>query len=347
MSVTVRPLRPLLLSGLLLAGTAMTALSALPSAAAEGPKAVASIKPVHSLLAAVMEGIATPHLIVQGAASPHAYAMKPSDAAALQEADAVFWVGPDLETFLAEPLQTLAPQARHVTLQKADGLIRLSFREGGPFEAHAHDEAGHDQKHGHDHDHSHDHDHGHDHDDGHDHGHRHGAFDGHYWLDPQNARVFVEAMARSLAELDPAQADRYTANAGAAAARLEALTAEMRTILEPVKDRPFVVFHDAYQYLENRFDLTVAGSITVSPDVIPGAQRVAEIRDKVRELGATCVFAEPQFEPKLVEVVTENTPARAGVLDPLGSGIAAGQDHYFEMMRGNAAAIRDCLAESS
>jgi zinc transport system substrate-binding protein len=171
--------------------------------------------------------------------------------------------------------------------------------------------------------------------------------DGHYWLDPQNAIRFVERLAAELSALDPAHAETYRANATAAAQSIEDLAAEIDTVLAPVRDKPFLVFHDAYQYLETRFDLRVAGSITVIPDVMPGARRVSELREKVRDLGATCVFAEPQFEPRLVSVVVEDTPARSGVLDPLGSAVPAGVDHYSETMRANAQAIRDCLSEDS
>lgn len=333
----------------LLVAAGLAGLLAQPATAAEAPRVVASIKPVHSLVASVMQGIGTPHLLVAGAGSPHAYSLKPSDAQALQSADAVVWIGPDMETFLEGPLDSLAPQAARVALQETEGLIRLSFRETGPFEAHAHedDDHGHGHDDGHGHGHTHEHSHDHDHDHGDDHGHAHGAMDGHYWLDPVNAQRMVERIAETLAVIDPAHAARYAENAAATNARIDALVAEMSAVLAPIRERPFLVFHDAYQYLERRFDLTVAGSVTVSPEVIPGAQRVAEMRDKVRDLGATCVFSEPQFEPKLVQVVVEGTPARSGVLDPLGSALPDGAGLYFELMRDLADSLRNCLAESS
>ena len=157
----------------------------------------------------------------------------------------------------------------------------------------------------------------------------------------------VHEIEEALVAVDPANADTYAANAKALEARLDALTAEMAGILEPVKDRPFVVFHDAYQYLENRFGLRAVGSITVSPEVMPGAERVAEIKAKLRDLDAACVFAEPQFEPKLVSVVSEGTNAKPGVLDPLGAALEDGPDLYFQMMRDMAASFRDCLTPGS
>lgn len=345
--------------------TALLACSALglasaPASALEG--VVTSIKPVHSLVAGVMEGVAEPTLIVQGAGSPHTYALRPSEAAALEGASVVFWVGEGMENFLTGPLETLAGNATVVELAEAHDLVKLDYRSGGSFEAHDHgdhshggDAHGHDHSHGHAHDdhahgeghnHAHEeagaHDHGHDHG----HGHAHGAHDMHLWLDPQNAKAFVHEIEETLSRLDPDNAETYAANAEALEARLDALIEETNAALEPVRDRRFIVFHDAYQYFENRFGLAAAGSITVSPEAIPGAQRVAEIKARVEELGATCVFAEPQFEPRLVQVVTEGTPARAGVLDPLGADLADGPELYFELIGNMSSALTTCLAES-
>jgi len=348
------------------------------------PKVVASIKPVHSLVSAVMEGVGTPGLIVEGANSPHTYALKPSQAKLLEEADIVFWIGEDLETFLEKPVETVASKATSVELMDAHGVTKLGFRSGGAFEKHSHghddDDHDHGEKAGHD-DHDHDHDHGekagHDHDDhkhesaeahgdhdhdrddhdhtaakadhdDHDHeGHAHGAFDSHLWLDPQNAKAFVHEIAETLVKADPANAATYEANAEAVEARLDALTAEVAATLKPVQGRGFVVFHDAYQYFEKRFGLAAVGSITVSPEVMPGAARLGEIKEKVKESGAICVFAEPQFEPKLISVVTEGTNAKGGVIDPLGATLDDGPDLYFTLIRNMAGSIRDCLAEAS
>ncbi|MBN8243237.1 zinc ABC transporter substrate-binding protein ZnuA [Nitratireductor aquimarinus] len=304
---------------------------ALTGAFAADMQVVTSIKPVHSLVAGVMEGVGEPALILQGAGSPHTYSMRPSQARMLANADLVFWVGPGLEVFLEKPLETLAGEATQVALSDSEGLTLLEMREGGAFEAHSH---------GDDHD-----DHGHEaEEDGHDHAHDHGP-DAHLWLDPDNAKIMVSAIAEALSAADAENASAYAANAAALNERIAALQTELSAELEPVKDRPFIVFHDAYQYFEKQFGLAAAGSITVSPEIIPGAQRVDEIRTKVRELDAACVFAEPQFEPRLVEVVTEGTDAKSGVLDPLGAEIEDGKDLYFELMRGMAASLKTCLTK--
>ncbi|MDV6227117.1 zinc ABC transporter substrate-binding protein ZnuA [Nitratireductor aquimarinus] len=307
---------------------------ALTGAFAADMQVVTSIKPVHSLVAGVMEGVGEPALILQGAGSPHTYSMRPSQARMLANADLVFWVGPGLEVFLEKPLETLAGEATQVALSDSEGLTLLEMREGGAFEAHSH---------GDDHD-DHD-DHGHEaEEDGHDHAHDHGP-DAHLWLDPDNAKIMVSAIAEALSAADAENASAYAANAAALNERIAALQTGLSAELEPVKDRPFIVFHDAYQYFEKQFGLAAAGSITVSPEIIPGAQRVDEIRTKVRELDAACVFAEPQFEPRLVEVVTEGTDAKSGVLDPLGAEIEDGKDLYFELMRGMAASLKTCLTK--
>ena len=308
----------LLLSGLLVS-TAATA--------ADAPKVVVSIKPIHSLVAAIMQGVGMPDLIVDGASSPHTYALKPSNARSLQQAQLVFWVGPGMEAFLQKPLTALGSNATVVELDDAPGITKLKFREGGAFEPHD-DGDGHDA--------------GDEHADGHDHD--NGEFDTHLWLDPHNAKAMAAEITTSLVAADPANALTYEANQKTLNDKLDALDTEIASTVAPVKDKPFIVFHDAYQYFEHRYGVRVSGSITVSPETIPGAQRVAEIRSKVADLGATCVFAEPQFEPKLVNVVLEGTSAKSGVLDPEAATLPQGPDLYFDLMRDIASSLKSCLS---
>ncbi|HDZ73057.1 MAG TPA: zinc ABC transporter substrate-binding protein [Aurantimonas coralicida] len=307
---------------LLLLAAALSVLTSSAQAADAGsaPAVVASIKPIHSLVAGVMEGVGEPMLIVQGAGSPHTYRMKPSEAAALQSADVVFWAGAYLEAFLVKPLATLGADARNVELVDAPGVERLPLREGGAFETDAHedenaDEAAHDE-----------------------------AFDTHVWLDPVNAKAMVGAIEATLAAVDPAHAETYAANADKLEARLDGLIATIAGNLADVKGRPYIVFHDAYQYFERRFAMPAAGSITVSPETPPGARRIAELQAKVKAVGATCVFAEPQFEPALVDVVIEGTEAKADVLDPEGAALKDGPELYFELIGNLAASLKDCLS---
>ncbi|WP_267550846.1 zinc ABC transporter substrate-binding protein ZnuA [Rhizobium rhizogenes] len=305
-------------------------LACTAATAADAPKVVVSIKPIHSLVAAIMQGVGTPDLIVDGAASPHTYALKPSNARSLQQAQLIFWVGPGMEAFLEKPLTSLGSNATVVELDQAPGITKLKFREGGAFEPH---DDGDEPAAGENHAHAHG-----------DHDHDHGEFDTHLWLDPHNAKAMVTEITTSLVAADPANALTYEANQKTLNDKLDALDAEIVSTVAPVKDKPFIVFHDAYQYFEHRYGVRVSGSITVSPESIPGAQRVSEIHSKVADLGATCVFAEPQFEPKLVNVVLEGTSAKSGVLDPEAATLPQGPDLYFDLMRGIASSLKSCLS---
>ena len=335
----------------------LAAAGFLSTTALADVKVVASIKPVHSLVASIMEGAGSPEILVDGAASPHTYSLKPSQARSLADADVVFWVGPSLEPFLEKPLETIAEGSTSVALDDAPGLTLLEVREGGTFEAQDHDHEGHDDHAEHDHD---DHDHekheeaghegeGHDHYD-HDnekHAHEdhdgHHGFDPHIWLDPVNASAMADAIAASLQKADPENAALYAENLATLKTRLNALIEGVAPVVEPVKQKPFIVFHDAYHYFENRFGLSAAGSITISPEVSPGAARIAEIHEKVADLNAVCVFSEPQFVSSLVRTIIEGTDSRTAVLDPLGAELANGPDLYFALIGNLADSMADCL----
>lgn len=294
-------------------------LVAVPAVAA--PRVVASIVPVHSLVAGVMAGFGAPDVVVRGYGSPHTYQMRPSDAAKLARADVVFWVGRSMETFLQRYIAGLREGgARVVELGALDGLLRLPNRAGGLV----------DERRRHDDDHAAEH--------------APGAFDAHLWLDVDNAKIMVRAIARELAATDAANADAYRANGEMLVRRLDELDRELAEMLRPVGDRPFVVFHDAYRYLEHRYDLENVGSVTVSPDRMPSARRIDELRERMAALGVRCVFREPQFESALVRTIAEASGARVAVLDPTGSTREPGPQAYFALMRANAEAIVDCLS---
>lgn len=296
--------------------------------AAEPPQVVASIVPLHALAAAVMREVGEPSLLVPPGSSPHGFQLRPSDAKRLEGADIIVWVGDALETFLDKPLRNLARRARIVEAAKLPGVTLYSVRKGGVWDEH-------------------DHAHGHHH--GRDSKHAHAqAIDGHLWLDPTNGIVILRALAEALAERDPSRADRYRANAQEEIARIEALDRELAHKLASVKDKPFVVFHDAYQYFEKRYGLGAAGSITVSPERPPSAKRLAQLRKTIRERGAVCVFAEPQFPSPLVQSVAEGTGARAGTLDPVGAPpLRPGPDAYRSLLSNLAADLLRCLAPSA
>lgn len=288
---------------------------ALPALAADPPKVVASIKPLHSLAASVMDGVGKPSLLLRATASAHTYTLRPSDARAIEQTAVLFWIGPDYEAFMAKAVRGLPRKARVVTMSAAPGVTLLPTREGGVWAE----------------------------EDDHDHAQGDGEHDMHLWLDPVNAKAVARAMAAALAEADPANAERYQANAQALAARLDTLDKDLRARLAPVAHKPFVVFHDAYQYLEKRYGLTAAGSITVTPDRTPGPRRLSDLRRAIAERNTGCVFSEPQFTSALVGTVASGTHARAGVLDPVGAAIPEGKDAYFAMMGALADSFVGCL----
>ncbi|ANB02468.1 zinc ABC transporter substrate-binding protein ZnuA [Ectothiorhodospira sp. BSL-9] len=326
-----------------------------PVTASAAPQVVVSIPPIHNLVSGVMDGVGEPTLLVPAGASPHSYSMRPSDRRHMQSADVLVWVGPHLESFLERPIATLPDSVRKVTLLKDVDLTVHSGREGGVWEAHRHDhDHNHDENHAHGHDDhdQHKHTHGDDghHDEhghaegGHDHSHDHHV-DAHIWLSPDNAAAIVRHVADVMAEADPDNAGRYEENRDRMLSRLEALDDELKSRLAAVSDRPFIVFHDAYQYFEKHYGLTPAGSITVDPSRSPGAQRVRALRERIRESDAICVFTEPQFRPAIVETLTEGTGARVGELDPLGAELPAGEESYYQLLENLADSLVDCLGD--
>ena len=314
------------LTGLLLAGSLLTIPAAARAAAQAGvaPAVVATIKPIHSLVAGVMRGAGEPALLIRGAASPHSYALRPSGARALRRARLVFWVGEGLETALKRPLVSLLRRGALVTLSEAKGLILLPARRAGIHRARAWEAGGGNLKEAQA-------------GDG-------GGIDPHIWLDPQNAQHMARKIAAELSRVDPANAALYQKNAAALSQRLGSLTGEIRAELDPLAGAPYVVFHDAYRYFESRFGLSPAGAIAVAPGRRPGAKRLTLIRSTIRSLRVACILAEPQFTPRLAKMVMEGTGARLGVLDPLGADLKPGGDMYFSLMRRMTSSLRTCLA---
>jgi zinc transport system substrate-binding protein len=310
---------------------------------ADTPQVAVDIAPVHSLVARVMDGVGTPDLIIQPGASPHEYSLRPSEAAALQNANLVFWIGPDLTPWLTDTIETLAPDAAVTALMEVDGTIKLEFREGALFEAHAHeDDDDHvDEAHD-DHDEEARHD---DHDDeetGHE-GHGQGAHDPHAWLSPQNAMTWLNVIAGQLSAADPDNAGAYFTNAAAGRTEMEALIGEVIATLDPVRDGQFLVFHDAYQYFEMDFDFPASGAISIGDASDPSPARIAEIQDRIAEQGIDCVLAEPQFNPGLVATVLDGTEAGTGMLDPLGSDLEPGPALYSQLIRNLSTALAGCM----
>ena len=450
-------------------------------------KVVASIKPIHSLASYLMDGIAKPDLIVDGYASPHGFAMKPSHAKMLQDADIVFWVGEDLENFLEKPLNSIAKKAEKIELMDAKGIVKLKFRERNIFDDHDdhghgdhddhakkddHDDHGHGahafewaglfelkagtykwsfakvdgdyadpamkmvilsahdieeveeaaekllesetveakkdgellvaknnsyslnfdankdvsvfdvkitkngkyafftehmpfefeanehffkdlagkdlepiaqepESDGHDHGHG-EHakkDGGHDDHDGHE-GHHHCEFDPHIWLDPINASAILKEMTEHLIENDSKNASKYKNNLNKALKDIDKLTADVKSELN--QSVASIVFHDAYQYFEERFNVNILGAFTVNTDVMPGAEQLAEIREIIEHDNVACVFSEPQFNPDIIKAVAKDMNIKTGVVDPLGATLKPGKNLYFDLIRNMSASFKGC-----
>lgn len=295
--------------------------------ASAAPRVVASVVPVHSIVAAVMGDKGTPELLLKGSMSEHRAVFTPSQIAALGSADLVFIVGHGLEAKLAQLSGSDAVNGKgFIALSEAPGIMTLPIREGGAWEAH---------------DHEHDHEHAE--------AAAHGAegvlaFDPHVWLDPGNASAMAEAVAAALAKADPGNAAAYKANAAAFSADVTEASAAIAAELAPVKDKPFVVFHDAYQYFEKHFGLAAAGAISDVSAQAPSAERLAEVRDKIIASRAACVFREPQYDGKVTAAVIEGTGAREGVLDPLGADVAPGAGAYRAILQNLATSLKTCLS---
>ena len=287
---------------------------------------VTSIKPIHSLASLLMDGIGTPKLIVDGSNSPHNFTLKPSHAKMLQNADLVFWVGEDIETFLEKPLGTVAKKAKKIELMEISQLKKLKFREKNIFEGH--DDHGHGKKD----------DHGHGKKD--DHGHAHGEHDPHVWLDPLNAKVILKVMAKNMKIMDKKNSAKYDANLKKANAKIDGLVSEINKVIN--KNAKYVVFHDAYQYFEKRFGLKTLGALTVNTDVLPGAEQLKDIRKVIKKENAKCIFSEPQFNPKIIRAIAKDTNIKTGVLDPLGADLKNNKDLYFKLLNNLSNSLRKC-----
>ena len=300
-------------------------------------KVVTTIKPLHSLISRIMETRGEPQLIIEGTNNPHTFVFKPSHAKMIEEADIVFWIGEDLEAFMEKPLNSLAKDTKKIGFMDSESIEKIEFREKNIFDDHD----GHEDEHeGHEDD-----DHGHkddDHDDDHKdaHAHAHGEFDPHIWLDPENAKEMVKIIRDELIKIDPEGQRQYSVNTAGATLELDNLINSVEKELS--KDISYIVFHDAYQYFENRFGVIPAGALTLNPDDLPGAKQIADIQDVINDKGIKCIFSEPQYNPKIIETLGNDMNVSTGVMDPLGAFIDAGPTMYVELINGIANSIKEC-----
>jgi len=316
-------------------------------ASADVPDVVTDISPIYSLAAKVMDGIGEPKLIVQHGASPHEYMLRPSNAKALESADIVFFVGGGLTPWLENPLKNLASQSIIVELMETKNTTRLAYREGANFASHeGHNHGGHDDDHDSHEGHDDDHDSHKGHDDDHDshkgHDDDHEELDPHGWLDPENGKNWLDIMATTLAKIDPENANKYQQNAAKGKKEIDESISQIETMLKPVSDMRFIVFHDAYYYFEDRFGLSATGSISLGDASDPSPGRLIEIQDEIKRLTVSCVFSEPQFNPQTVQNVASGAAIDTRVIDPLGSALQVNSDLYTKLLEDIGKSIASC-----
>jgi zinc transport system substrate-binding protein len=314
---------------------------------------VASIRPVHALVAGVMGDLGTPHLLLAAPASAHHFTLKPSQARALQNADIVFWIGPGMEQPLTKALATLAADAQSVALDDSAGLVLFDFDDDG------HDGHGTKGKHndhdGHDGHGTKDKHNDHDGHDGHgtkdkhnDHGghggHGEHGINPHIWLDPFNAQIMLGVIADHLGKADPVNAKTYQANADVMRQNLVQLQIDIARQLAPFAESEFLVLHDAHIYFERRFGMRAHGAITIEPDVMPTAAKIKKLRHDLESHPMDCIFSEPFLGQKALGLINEGIDIPIGHLDPLGSQLPAGASLYADLLKSYAAAFKACLA---
>ena len=306
-----------------------------PAIANETTGVVVTIKPLHSLVSGVIGDTGKAELLVKGYASPHGFQLKPSQVKSLQEATIVFSIHESLETFLQRALSNVPGEVKQSSVVESARMKLLPVREGGPWEGHDHGD--HEEKHEKHSDHKDHAEHkGHDdHEDG----------DVHVWLTPKNATKIVKAITRDLSKVFPQNRNVYKANARNYVKKLEKLDAEIKTRLKDIKTKPFIYFHDAFQYFETTYGLNGVGTISVEPDESPSPKRLSEIRKKIAETNASCVFKEPQFSDRVVKAVVDQTSAQIGTLDPLGAEIDSGPQMYFTLLSNVANSLHSCLSK--
>jgi zinc transport system substrate-binding protein len=294
----------------------------LPAGAADAARVVVSIKPIHALVAGIMEGTGTPELLLKGNQSPHSFALRPSDMKTLNRAELVFWVGDALETPMVRVLASLDPKTRAISLMDSVQSTTEARHEDG--DGHSEDEGSPHRDHHHDE-------------------HHHEGNDPHIWLSVKKAMLIVERAARELSRTDPDNAGHYQRNSERLLRRLRMLDAELDQRLSTVRSIPYIVFHDAYRLFEQEYGLNHAGAITINPEQLPGARRLHQLRRLIQDRQVRCIFSEPQFQPRVVETIISGTQAGTAVLDPIGTGLEAGAETYFTLMRNLANSFAGCL----
>jgi zinc transport system substrate-binding protein len=288
---------------------------------------VATIKPIHSLVEGVLGDLGNSYLMVSGSQTLHGYILKPSDISAINNANLVFYTDECIETFIKNAKKNINKDATVIRLSDADGVKKLIKRKGVNWEIHEHHHDEHHEEHGHEEHHEE----------------YNCKFDGHMWLKPDNAIAFTKKIAGELAKAYPLHQQKFFENAQAQIAAIQASDKKTRESLTKLTAKNFIVFHDAYQYFEDHYGLHASGSITIDPSISPSAKRVKEIKDKISKLDVKCIFKEPVFNEKLVNLISEGREVKSITLDPEGASFNAGKDLYLEIMDNLSDGMQSCF----
>ena len=312
--------------------------------ASETKGVITTIQPINSLVSAVIGNTGKTTSLIPADISPHEYKLRPSDAKKMQEANIIFFVSNHLESGVTKVFKNLPKNIKIIDLLEETGIEHLAIRDNEAWERHDHhghgDHDDHD-KHGKKHDDHDDHDkHGKKHDDHDDH---ESKDDVHIWLSPDNAIKIVKKVNKELSLLFPDNANKYKENSNKIINKINNLKSKLTKDLAPIKDKPYVVFHDAYQYFEKTFDLNAVGSVALEGDIASSPKQISFIKNKIKKLNASCVFQEPQFDSKLVKIVVEGTNAQIGTLDPLGVNISGKENFYIQLLKNMAKSLKECL----
>lgn len=286
------------------------------NAFASKPLIVASINPLHSIVTSIVGNTGNVSLLIESNTSPHNFALKPSHAKLLNNAEIFFYIDDQLESALKKTIKSLPKTVKVKKVSQFKNLKLLPVRENLNWEEDGH---------------------------GHNHDHDHGSYDIHFWLDTQNAIEIAKGVTQELSKLYPENINTYKKNAKKLITKIKTKDNSIKLKLKEVKNKPYIVFHDAYQYFEKAYNLNAIGSILLNPEQPPSPKRIIKIRSKIKTLNAYCVFKEPQFKAQIVNTVIENTNAKVGTLDPLGSNIVSGQDMYINLLDDLATNIKNCL----
>lgn len=290
-------------------------LGFLPLHAAEPLNIMTSIPPLNALASGITAGVTKPTVLVPPEASHHHYSLKPSDRQALADADVVIWIGPDMENFLIKPLDNLSEKTTIISITDLPNLVRLPVRNDKNWEVHEHEE---------------------------DH-HHHANLDPHIWLDPKNAIYIVQILTDTFVTLDTQHTDIYKKNAEEMIKKLNTLDQQLKEKLTAIQDKPFLIFHDAYQYLEKYYHLSAAGSISVNTDLPPSAQRIYQLQKRIKKENIVCIFAETGSTPAIVETLAAEKRAKISHLDSMGQGKIFAD--YLNLLQYDAEQLYNCLID--